>query len=86
MSKKKDKKMTFGEAIKINLRSFKLLYDKMPSMYIAKIIGIVWSALTPLGSPHKRAVRCERPEETDHSCCADLDFRRAHHPCVYTVQ
>ena len=47
MSKKKDKKMTFGEAIKINLRSFKLLYDKMPSMYIAKIIGIVWSALTP---------------------------------------
>ena len=47
MSKKKDKKMTFGEAFKINLRSFKLLYDKMPSMYIAKIIGIVWSALTP---------------------------------------
>lgn len=47
MSKKKDKKMTFGEALKINLRSFKLLYDKMPSMFIAKIIGIVWSALTP---------------------------------------
>ena len=47
MSKKKDKKMTFGEALKINLRSFKLLYDKMPSMFIAKIIGIVWGALTP---------------------------------------
>lgn len=47
MSKKKDEKMSFGEAFKINLRSFKLLYDNMPSMYIAKIIGIVWSALTP---------------------------------------
>lgn len=45
---KKDKKLkSWGEAIKLNHRAFKLFCKRYPQMILSRLISIIWTALTP---------------------------------------
>ena len=43
---KKDK-MSFKDAMKANLRAFRLITDKCPKLMLSRTVNVVWSGLTP---------------------------------------
>ena len=44
---KKDNRLSFREAYKLNNRAFKMVSKKYPGMISSRIICVIWSAITP---------------------------------------
>jgi len=47
LKNKEKKQLTRGEAYKINIRAFSLIYKQCSKMVILRLINVVWNAITP---------------------------------------
>ena len=47
MLKMNKKRMSVGEAVKLNNRAFYIFYKRYPQMVLSRMISVIWNALTP---------------------------------------